>query len=227
MLGGVRALRTIVTALAGGVTCAACASSAQPVEARSATRSARSPTARVVVSPATQSQPATVPVTQGEASPGGATPLAVFLTHSELPHSGNLQKVTEAWPDIRVYVSNILLSYIELAPVLPIDQITNVKPGSNIDFAGRELIFLNALLKDQPGSQWIFDPLTRTLFTGDGFGYYHAPGECNVFSGEMAEAFKRSNSRPITRTLSGSCAGSRPSASIRSWTDSLKPFPLR
>ena len=67
----------------------------------------------------------------------GGSPAYIFLTHSELPHSGNLQIVADKWPDIRVFVSNVLLPYIELAPVLPLSQITTVSPGTVLDFDGR------------------------------------------------------------------------------------------
>lgn len=107
----------------------------------------------------------------------GSTPEYIFLTHSELPHSGNLQKIAGKWPDIKVIVSNIMLAYIEIAPVLPLDQIMAVTPGTTLDLAGRTLQFVDALLKDQPGSQWIYDPKTGALFTGDGFGYYHPSDE--------------------------------------------------
>ncbi len=115
----------------------------------------------------------------------GAEPAYVFLTHSELPHSGNLQKIVDRWPDIQVITSSILLKYIEIAPIMPLDQIIPIAPGERRGFAGRELRFVNALLKDQPGSQWIFDPQTGTMFTGDGFGYYHPPGSCALFSDQL------------------------------------------
>ncbi len=115
----------------------------------------------------------------------GATPEWVFLTHSELPHSGNLQRIAEKWPDIQVKVSNVLLSYIEIAPVIPLNQISAAKPGSTLTVGHRTLIFVDALLKDQPGSQWIYDPKTGVLFTGDGFGYYHPAEQTDKFSDEI------------------------------------------
>jgi flavorubredoxin len=126
----------------------------------------------------------------------GAVPEAIFLTHSELPHSGNLQMVAEKWPDIQVWVSNVLLPYIELAPVLPLGQITAVTPGTIFEFGERRLEFVDALLKDQPGSQWLYDSLTKTLFTGDGFGYYHTPEQCELFSDEMEEGITVEQLRP-------------------------------
>jgi flavorubredoxin len=126
----------------------------------------------------------------------GTAPQFIFLTHSELPHSGNLQKIAEKWPKIQVLVSNVLLPYIELAPVLPLGQITAVTPGAILEFAGRRLEFVDALLKDQPGSQWLYDSLTKTLFTGDGFGYYHPPDQCELFSDEVAGGIMSEQFRP-------------------------------
>ena len=115
----------------------------------------------------------------------GSTPEYVFLTHSELPHSGNLESITSHWPHIHVMVSSILIPHIEIAPVLPLEQIVAASPGTTLRIAGREINFLDALLKDQPGSQWIYDPKTGTLFTGDGFGYYHPAEVCEQFSDEV------------------------------------------
>lgn len=115
----------------------------------------------------------------------GLTPSYVLLTHSELPHAGNLAQVARQWPQVNVIVSNVMLPYIEIAPVLPLAQITALRPGATLQVAGRTLEFVEALLKDQPGSQWIFDRQTGTLFTGDGFGYYHAAEQCGRLSDEL------------------------------------------
>ena len=115
----------------------------------------------------------------------GATPEYIFLTHSELPHAGNIKSVAEKWPGIKVIVSNVLLAYIEILPVLPLSQITAVIPGTKLDVNGRILEFVDALLKDQPGSQWIYDSKTGTLFTGDGFGYFQEEALIDQFSDEI------------------------------------------
>lgn len=115
----------------------------------------------------------------------GTPPEFIFLTHSELPHAGNLQRIVEKFPSTHVLVSNVMLPYIEIAPVLPLSQITGVVAGKTLEFAGRPLAFIDALLRDQPGSQWIFDSHTSALFSGDGFGYYHPPTQCNLFSDEL------------------------------------------
>jgi flavorubredoxin len=125
----------------------------------------------------------------------GRAPECVLLTHSELPHAGNLLQVARRWPAVKVIVSNVMLPYIEIAPGLPAAQVTTATPGSTVEIAGRRIEFVEALLKDQPGSQWIFDAQTGALFTGDGFGYTHAPGECEAFADEsggiQVEKFRR------------------------------------
>lgn len=117
----------------------------------------------------------------------GRVPQHIFLTHSELPHAGNLAAVAQRWPHIQVLVSNIMLPYIEVPPVLPLAQLVQMLPGSTLAFPGRTLTFIDALLKDQPGSQWIYDGRTRTLFTGDGFGYHHTAEDAGKFSDELPD----------------------------------------
>ncbi len=118
---------------------------------------------------------------------GEGIPEFLFLTHSELPHAGNIAAITEKWPDIKVIVSNVMLPYIEVLPVLPLEQITQVVPGTKIEMSGRTIEFVDALLKDQPGSHWVHDSRTGALFTGDGFGYMDtAEGSQSVVDGSDA-----------------------------------------
>jgi len=130
----------------------------------------------------------------------GRVPEYIFLTHSELPHAGNIAAIVQKWPHIKVMISNIMLPYIEVLPVLPLEQMIQVVPGSRLDFPGRTLEFVDALLKDQPGSQWIYDHRTRTLFTGDGFGYYHSPQTAHKFSDEIPGGIRESQFRRYHQT---------------------------
>lgn len=122
----------------------------------------------------------------------GATPEYLFLTHSELPHAGNIAAVADKWPDIKVIVSNVMLPYIEVLPVLPLEQITQVIPGTKFEFPTRTIEFVDALLKDQPGSHWIHDPRTGTLFTGDGFGYFNNEKAINQLVETAADGVSQS-----------------------------------
>jgi flavorubredoxin len=130
----------------------------------------------------------------------GRVPEYIFLTHSELPHAGNISAVVQKWPQIKVMVSNVMLPYIEVLPVLPLEQMIQVVPGTRLEFPGRTLEFVDALLKDQPGSQWIYDYRTRALFTGDGFGYYHSAEMAHKFSDEIPGGIQEAQFREYHRT---------------------------
>ncbi len=120
----------------------------------------------------------------------GASPEVIFLTHTELPHSGNLRAIVNKWPKSIPVVSNTIVPYIELAPIVELERIVLAPIASTQEFAGRRFEFVNAPLKDQPASQWIFDFETGTLFTADAFGYYHADGKCDLFPTEEGGAIE-------------------------------------
>lgn len=115
----------------------------------------------------------------------GGEPECIFLSHSELPHSGNLQAIVERWPDITIIVSTIILPYTELQPVYRADKLVQVAPNEEREFAGRQLRFFDGVLKDQPGTQWIFDAQTGTLFSGDAFGYDLTSDILELFSDQI------------------------------------------
>jgi flavorubredoxin len=73
---------------------------------------------------------------------------------------------------------------------LPLAQITQVAAGTKMTIGSRSLEFVDALLKDQPGSQWIYDGRTQTLFSGDGFGYRRLPQHGNRFSDEIPDGIQ-------------------------------------
>jgi len=129
----------------------------------------------------------------------GTPPEAVFLTHTELPHAGNVRAISQKWPRATAVVSSTIIPYIELAPVVELERIALAPIAEVAAFAGRDFEFVNAPLKDQPASQWIFDLKTKTLFTADAFGYYHAPGECELFEGEGGSAIRFGDLREYHR----------------------------
>lgn len=115
---------------------------------------------------------------------GGTDPEVVFLTHTELPHTGNVRAVMEKWPEILPVAPSLISAYVELAPVVELEKLVLAPVGRSASFAGRNLDFVHGVLKDQPGTQWIYDQETRSLFTADAFGYFHKEGECALLSGE-------------------------------------------
>lgn len=117
---------------------------------------------------------------------GRVSPEVVFLTHTELPHTGNVRAVMEKWPEIQPVAPNLISAYVELAPVVELERMVLSPVGRSAEYAGRTLEFIHGVLKDQPGTQWIYDPQTRAVFTADAFGYLHGEGECELLSHERA-----------------------------------------
>ena len=102
---------------------------------------------------------------------GDTSPGYVFLTHTELPHTGNLSAIAEAWPDIKFVVSSGILPHVEMPWWVKEEQIQYGYAGTVDTFGGRKISFSDGILKDQPGTHWMFDETTGTLFTADAFGY--------------------------------------------------------
>ena len=98
-------------------------------------------------------------------------PAYVFLTHTELPHTGNMSAIAKAWPNIEFVVSSGILPHVELPWWVKPESVQYGYPGTDEVFAGRRISFLDAMLKDQPGTHWMYDHQTETLFTADAFGY--------------------------------------------------------
>ncbi|AUI50577.1 MBL fold metallo-hydrolase [Arthrobacter crystallopoietes] len=130
----------------------------------------------------------------------------VFPTHPELPHTGNLPRLVEKYPDIQVVgdTHDYHLFYPQIVPNLHARE-----PGFRIDLGGRELVIVEALIRDLPNTQWAFVPNSGVLFTADGFCYMHRPelddedpvhlpGECGLTTGELSEPIKVENAAFFT-----------------------------
>lgn len=120
----------------------------------------------------------------------------VFPTHPELPHTGNLPRLVEKYPDIKVVgdIRDYHLFYPQIVPNLNAHE-----PGDRFDLGGgTELVIVEALIRDLPNTQWAFVPSAGVLFTADGFCYMHRPelddedpvhlpGECGLVTTELRE----------------------------------------
>ena len=118
---------------------------------------------------------------------GQDLPGYVFLTHTELPHTGNLKSIAEAWPDIKFVVSSAILPHVEMPWWVAEEQVEYGYAGTKGTYAGRQIGFSDAILKDQPGTHWMFDEHTGTLFTADAFGYLFPHTADQKFDDELED----------------------------------------
>lgn len=122
----------------------------------------------------------------GEQAPGH-----VFLTHTELPHTGNISTIAKAWPEVRFVVSSGILPHVELPWWVREEQVRFAYAGTTERYDGREIAFLDGILKDQPGTHWMFDGATGTLFSADAFGYYFPAEADPAFDDELEDGIPR------------------------------------
>ncbi len=118
---------------------------------------------------------------------GDVAPAYVFLTHTELPHTGNLNVILDAWPDAKLVVSSGILPHVELPWWVKDDQIQYAYAGTEGVYGGRHISFLDGILKDQPGTHWMYDATTETLFTADALGYLFPATADALFDDELED----------------------------------------
>lgn len=116
---------------------------------------------------------------------GDTTPGYVFLTHTELPHTGNIRAILQQWPSAKLVCSSGILPHVELPWWVTEDQIQYGYAGTEGTYGGRQISFLDGILKDQPGTHWMYDNVTGTLFTADAFGYLFPSSADPLFDDEL------------------------------------------
>lgn len=98
---------------------------------------------------------------------------ALILSHSDYPHSGNIRAFREEWGDIEIVAS----SGAPEIQGLPYARKCTI--GDSMAVCGRRFSFIDPPLADRSHTTWIFDHESGALFTSDGFGNFHAPGQCD------------------------------------------------
>ena len=108
----------------------------------------------------------------------------IFPTHSELPHSGLLERWMRDFPEA-VAVGD-MRDYGLYHPQLA-HRFRQVAPGDSLDLGDRRFLFLPPVWRDLPDTLWGFDTKDRILFLSDACAYFHGhvPGECDHFSSEI------------------------------------------
>ena len=126
----------------------------------------------------------------------GGRPLDyIFPTHTETPHSGNMGKLLTMYPGARIVGDS--RDWDLFFPELTAGRLIDLRAGEGVDLGGgQRLVFIDALIKDLPTTQWAYDSKNRILFVADGFSYTHnAPlfedeipihqsGQCSLFLSE-------------------------------------------
>ncbi|WP_135366582.1 MBL fold metallo-hydrolase [Halosimplex halophilum] len=117
-----------------------------------------------------------------DAATGGAGPDAIVLSHSDYPHAANVGPLGGATEDVELVASSASPAQQGLPEARKCDI------GGSMTVEGRRLSFIDPPLADRSHTTWIYDHADGVLFTADGFGNYHDPGQCDYRSGEFPDA---------------------------------------
>lgn len=105
---------------------------------------------------------------------------ALVLSHTDYPHSANWRALRDRWGEYELVAS----SGVPEIQGLPASA-TASEVGESLDVCGRELRFVDPPLADRSHTTWIFDSTTGALFTADGLGARHEPGQCDATSADL------------------------------------------
>lgn len=123
---------------------------------------------------------------------------AVILTHSILPHTANLDAIVDAWDGTTVFSCVPNPAAVGLPDAEPSfsDEMESVGGGT--------FSFVDPLVTDVVVSSWIYHHESKTMFTSEGLGHYHAPGECDMLSLDYEEGLPREYVAQFARNNLGS-----------------------
>jgi flavorubredoxin len=94
----------------------------------------------------------------------------VWLSHTDLDHTGSLHQLLAENPRLRVMTSFLSVGILSLAAPLPMDRVHLVNPGETITVGNRKLTALRPPSFDNPATTGFFDNNSGVLFSSDCFG---------------------------------------------------------
>ena len=116
-----------------------------------------------------------------DAATDGAGPDAIVLSHSDYPHAANVSPLGADTDRVELVASSGAPDQQGLPDA------RKCEIGGRLDVKGRTFSFVDPPLADRSHTTWIYDHRDGVLFTADGFGNYHEPGECEYRSDEFAD----------------------------------------
>ena len=112
----------------------------------------------------------------------GDGPDAIVLSHSDYPHAANVTPLGGNTDNVELVASSASPAQQGLPNARKCDI------GESLMIKGRKFSFIDPPLADRSHTTWIYDHGDRVLFTADGFGNYHDPGQCEYLSNDFTDA---------------------------------------
>lgn len=102
---------------------------------------------------------------------------ALVLSHSDYPHAANVREFVGEGTEL------VASSGAPEKQGLPDARKATI--GGSMEIGSRTFSFIDPPLADRSHTTWIYDHGSETLFTADGFGSRHRPGECQMVSSDF------------------------------------------
>lgn len=106
---------------------------------------------------------------------------ALILSHSDYPHSANISPFRKEWGDFPIIASSAS------PEIQGLPYATKSTIGEIMEIGGRPFSFIDPPLADRSHTTWVYDHGSGVLFTADGFGNHHRPGECDLTTAGMPD----------------------------------------
>lgn len=124
---------------------------------------------------------------------GGDGPDAIVLSHSDYPHAANVSPLGGENDTVELVASSGAPSQQGLPDA------RKCTIGGQLEVRGRTLSFIDPPLADRSHTTWIYDHGDGVLFTADGFGNYHEPGQCEYHSNDFTDIIPKQQIRRYHR----------------------------
>ncbi len=118
-------------------------------------------------------------VTQIRDSTGGSGIDAAFVSKSHLPHSGNVRRIFDEWPEADLIFPG---GIPEIHGFPPVEQWGH---HDTRERDGRTFSTTRGPFIDIDHTTWLYDHASATLFSVDGFCFYHSPTTCSAVSRDL------------------------------------------
>jgi flavorubredoxin len=111
----------------------------------------------------------------------------VFLSHQEIPHTGNMGRLLGKYP--KCVALGDVRDYHLFHPEVELDRIRMMKHEERVSLGDRDVVFLDAIWKDLSGTMWAYDTKLKLFFGADLFGFIHTDEDnvCGTLFHEMSE----------------------------------------
>ena len=94
----------------------------------------------------------------------------VWLTHTDLDHTGSLRRVLEEAPQARVITTFLGVGKMMLQDPLPLDRVYLLNPGESLEVGNRTITAFKPPCFDAPETTGFIDHTSGALFSSDCFG---------------------------------------------------------